>query len=529
MKKYTALLAAISLAVATLWTGCLSNSGTDAETKLVVLHVNDHHGSVTSRKDKDGVGHGGLAERATFIKQVRSAYDNVLVLDSGDINTGMAVSNMFDAAPDLAALDAMGYDATVFGNHEFDKSLAVLKKQMESTKFPWLSANIKYKDNGKYLGTPYIIKKYKGFTVGIFGLTTRRTEILENPDESLEFFDEIETAKEMVSFLRNKKKVDILIELGHLGDVEEVTGHETSIKLAQAVEGIDLIIDGHSHSFFGEPKVVNGTPIVTSNEWGKYVGQAVLTIKNKKIVDFAWSPVEITDKAFPPDAEVSALLKPYLDKAAAELQTIQMTTSEEFPFGAKLPRYMEMAIGDLVCDATVAQLEKLGVDVDFAFHGGGTIRTGLPQGPVTKEQIITMLPFENYIYVITLKGSTLKELFEYIATLNQGAGGFAQVSKEVSYTLTYDEQGRNGKISDVTINGKPIDDNKIYHVGTTDYNAEGGDGYVILKNKREEAPYNSSLLLSDMFIEYVKSLPQPIAPKTDGRIKVIGGTLPNKK
>jgi 5'-nucleotidase / UDP-sugar diphosphatase len=514
---------AVFAASAFLLAGCASlGRKSSTEYKLVILHTNDHHGSVTGRPDKDGIGHGGLAERAAFVKQVRSENENVLVLDAGDINTGMAVSNMFKAEPDIKAYNVIGYDAVTFGNHEFDGTLAKLKGQMSLSKFTWLSANIK--ENGKYLGKPYIIKKYKGFTVGVFGLTTLRTKVIASPDKSLSFSDEIQTAKEIVSFLRNKKKVDVLIELGHLGDIEETPDQNTSIKLAQQVSGIDLIIDGHSHSYFTEPKVVNGTPIVTANEWGKYMGDGVMTIAGGKITGFTWKPVEITDKAFPPDANVAALLKPYIDKANASLKQVVMTTTDEFPFGKKLTRYQEMASGDILADATVVYLKKTGVNVDFAFHNGGNIRTNLPKGPVTKEQIITMLPFENYVYVLTLKGSDVKKLFDFIGSINQGAGGFAQVSKEVKYTVTYDAKGENGSISGVTIGGKPIDEGRTYRIATNDYLANGGDGYVALKNSIDT--YNTSMLMNNIFIDYVSTLPQPVAPATDGRITIVGGHLP---
>ncbi|MBQ9495223.1 MAG: 5'-nucleotidase C-terminal domain-containing protein [Treponema sp.] len=529
MKKHFNKLFAAVFAVAFLLAGCASTGGnTDKEYTLVVLHTNDHHGSVLTRTDSDGVGHGGLAARATFIKQVRAraaANGNpVLLLDAGDINTGMAVSNMFHAEPDIVAYNAMEYDAVTFGNHEFDGTLAKLQTQIKLSKFTWLGSNVKFKDTGKYLGESYIIKEYEGFTVGIFGLTTLRTKVIASPDKSLELLDEIETAKEMVGFLKNTKNVDIIIQLGHLGDIEETADQQTSIKLAQEVPEIDLIIDGHSHSYFEKPLVVNGTPIISANEWGKYVGEGTLTIKNGKVVNFDWHAVEITDKAFPPDAAMTALLKPYVDESEAELKRVVMKTTAEFTFGNKLPRYQEMASGDFLCDATVAYVKSTGVDVDFAIQNGGGIRTSLPEGDVTKEAIVTMLPFENYIHVLTVSGSKVKELFDFIPTLNQGAGGFPQVSKEVRYTLTYDSDGRNGKISDITIGGNPIDENRTYRIATNDYMAGGGDGYVALTNPIET--YNTSMLLSDVFIEYVRNLPQPVTPTTDGRITVIGGVHP---
>lgn len=526
--KFGKVFAAAAVA-ALLLTGCASTSkkaDPNAEYTLEILHTNDHHGSVVNRKDKDGVGQGGLAERATFIKGERAKGGNLLVLDAGDINTGMAVSNMFAAEPDIKAYNAMGYEAVAFGNHEFDGSLAKLQKQMKLSEFTWLSANIK--QGNKYLGKPYIIKEYEGFKVGVFGLTTLRTKVIASPDASLTFLDEIETAKEMVSYLRNKKKVDVVILLGHIGSVLETADQETSTKIAEAVTGIDLIIDGHSHTYYDKPDYVNGTPVVSANEQGKFMGKAVLTIKGGKVAKLDWAPVQIDDKDFPPDAEMTAMLTPYIEKANASLKEVVMTTTDQFDFGYKWPRYKEMSSGDLLCDATIAYVKSTGVTADFAVFGGGTIRTALPKGPVTKEDIVTMLPFENYVYVLTLKGSDVKALFDFIPTLNQGAGGFAQVSKGVKYTLTYDEKGTNGKISDITINGKPVDESKTYRVATNDYMAKGGDGYVIMKNAIDI--YNTSILVNDMVADYVKNLPQPVTPATDGRITVVGGApLPQPK
>lgn len=274
MKKTMTIVAAM-LAVF-MFFGCSSAPKREAgaEYTLTILHTNDHHGTTLS---KSGVA--GLAERATYVKSVRNQAENVLLLDAGDINTGTALSNMFQAEPDIKAYNMIGYDAVAFGNHEFDGTLAKLQMQMEISEFPWISANIKA--GKKYLADePYLIKDYEGFRVGVIGLTTLRSLVIASPDASLTFADEIETAQAMVTELRNKKKCDIIIVLGHLGDVLETDTQNTSIKLAEKVQGIDLIVDGHSHSKLAEPKVVNGTPIVSANEWGKFVGTGVMTIKD---------------------------------------------------------------------------------------------------------------------------------------------------------------------------------------------------------------------------------------------------------
>ena len=436
MKRFSKIILAAMTAL--FFAGCASSPAKNdgAEHTLIVLHTNDHHGAVLAKDGK-----AGLAERATFIKEERAASENVLLLDAGDINTGTAVSNMFAAEPDIEAYNTMGYEAVAFGNHEFDSTLDKILGQMQKSKFPWLSANIK--SGKKYLGEPYIIKNYNGFRVGVFGLTTLRTLVIASPDKSLLFTDEIEAAKEMVKTLREKKKCDVVILLGHLGNIEESEGHITSVKVAENVGGIDLIIDGHSHSYFAEAKIVNGTPIVSANEWGKFVGRAELKIKDGKVSDFSWSPIEITTERFSPDAEIVALLKPYVDKAESSLSDVMMQTTAPFEFGAKLTRYKEMASGDFLTDAMVWYLAKTGVNVDFAITNGGGIRAEIPAGDVSKKAIMQMLPFENYVYVVTLKGKDVKDLFDFVGSIRQGAGAFAQVSEAVRYTITYDDEGKH--------------------------------------------------------------------------------------
>ncbi|MDR2783756.1 MAG: 5'-nucleotidase C-terminal domain-containing protein [Treponema sp.] len=444
-----------------------SDAGSAARYELVLLHTNDHHGAVLPND-----GRGGLAEQAAYIKAVKTANKQVLLVDAGDINTGSALSNMFNAEPDILAFNRMGYDAGVFGNHEFDGSPAKLQRQMELADYPLLSANIKTA-NGDYLGVPYLVKRYDGFTVGLFGITTLRTLAIANPDKSLVFINEIDAA----------------------------------------------IVDGHSHSFFAELKKVGDTYIVTANEWGKYVGQAEITISNGKLSGFDWHPIAIG-----PDPEVTALLEPYIKKANESLKEVVGVAADDFVFGDRLTRKVETALGDMICDSNVWYFRTVyNQHIDFAFHNGGNIRAELPKGPITQERILTILPFENYLYVVSLKGSEVIKLFEFIATIPQGAGGFPQFSKEVRYTVDY-TGGASGVLKDLTINGQPFDEDAEYRFVTNDYLLGGGDGYTVLTQARE--PFNTSLLLSYVVVEYIKAQVAQdgvITPETDGRIAIIGG------
>ncbi|MDR2808016.1 MAG: 5'-nucleotidase C-terminal domain-containing protein [Spirochaetaceae bacterium] len=476
--------------------------------ELTLLHTNDHHGTVLPNGNR-----GGLAQRAAYIKAIKATHPQVLLIDAGDINTGSALSNMFAAEPDILAYNAMGYDLSIFGNHEFDGSQEKLTKQLSQAAFPFLSSNIKTAD-GTYLSQPYLVKQYDGFTVGLFGITTLRTQIIASPDKSLVFINEIDAAKDMVDLLRNQEKVDIVIAVTHIGDVKEAPEHITSPELAAAVPGIDIIVDGHSHSYFAAPKRVDSTYIVSANEWGKYLGQGKLSVRNGRLIAFDWKAIPIG-----PDPEVTELLQPYIDKANASLKEVVGEAADTFVFGNRLTRRQETALGNMICDANVWYFKTVyNQQLDFAFHNGGNMRAELPKGPITQEQILTILPFENYLYIVSLKGTQITELFNFIATVPQGAGGFPQFSKEVRYTIDY----TSNTVKDLTIHGQPVDPSKTYRFCTNDYLLGGGDGYTVLT--KADNPFNTSLLLSYVVIEYIKAQGGVITPATDGRMVVIGGT-----
>jgi 5'-nucleotidase/UDP-sugar diphosphatase len=513
MKKLGVFFLALAFVVSGLFAaGIREEAGTSAG-ELVLLHTNDHHGAVFANN-----GQGGLAELSAYIKAVKATNSQVLLLDAGDINTGSAVSNMFAAEPDILAYNIMGYDAAVFGNHEFDGTLEKLESQIKQAAFPFISSNIKT-NNGTFLGgSQYIVKRYNGFTVGIFGITTLRTKIIASPDKSLVFINEIEAAREAVKILRDVEKVDIVIGLTHIGDVKESDDHVTSIELARAVNGIDIIIDGHSHTFMKAPLRENGTYIVSANEWGKYVGYGKISVRNGKMTGFTWTPVPIS-----PDPQITAMLKPYVEKANASLKEVVGTAAETFIFGNRLTRYQETEIGNMITDANVWYYRTVyNQKVDFALHNGGNIRAELPAGDITMERILTILPFENYLYIVSLKGSEIIELFNFIASIPQGAGGFPQFSSDVR--LVIDKTQGGGAVKELTIGGKAVDPNETYRLCTNDYLLGGGDGYEVMKKASD--PFNTSLLLSFVVSEYIKAQGKPLVPALDGRLKVEGGVTP---
>jgi 5'-nucleotidase/UDP-sugar diphosphatase len=513
MKKFGLFLLAAFLFTGVLFAAPIREStapGTSGE--IILLHTNDLHGNILPNG-----GRGGYAEIASFVRSVRAVNENVLLLDAGDFNTGTALSNMFNAEPDIRAMNIIGYDAVVFGNHEFNGTQERLDTQINLAEFPFVSSNIMTAE-GYLGGNRYIIKQYGGIKVGVFGITTLRTSVISNPDRSLVFINEIDAAREVVDILRNTEMVDIVIGLTHMGNIRETEDHITSLMLAENVEGIDIIIDGHSHTLFQAPLRAGNTWVVSANEWGKYVGYGRLTIENRRLVNFTWVPIPIG-----PDAEVTAMLRPFIERAGAALRDEIGTASDTFIFGNRLTRFQETTIGNMITDANVWFLRNVSnQQVDFAFHNGGNIRAELPAGQITRERILTILPFDNYLYIVSMTGAHIIELFNFIATIPQGNGGFPQVSGDVRFTI--DKTQGSGVITELTIGGEPVDPQRVYRFCTNDFILRGGDGYTVMENAVN--PFNTSLLLSYVVTEYIRAQGGIISPALDGRLTIIGGILP---
>lgn len=495
--------------------------------ELVILHTNDTHGHPLKFDKYPATDIGGLPARATLVYEITSEYENILVLDAGDINTGRAESNMFNAEPDILGYNFIGYDAMVLGNHEFNHSYEILKGQMQLAKFPFISANVKTAD-GKYVCEPYIIKKFKNFKVAVFGLTLRETDVVGNPKyvKDYIFEDEVEVAKKLVPELR--KKADIVIALVHMGIKDNP--EEGSMRLAKYVEGIDLIIDGHSHTVLDKPIYINSVPIVQAGQWGMYIGKAVLTIERKKIVDFKWEliPINLKEEIKKSDGsselklvgnkkieeykDLLDFLQPYKEQSDQLLAAVIGEAEDNF-LQDKV-RIEETGIGDIIADAMKWSTGYL--KVDFAILNGGNIRTEIPKGPISKKTIYEVLPFDNTMVVLTMKGSDIKALFDYIATIPQTKGGFPQVSAELQFTINY----KSGKCEDILLNNNPISDDKFYKIVTNSYLAEGGDGYKIFGKAIDK--YDTSIFTKDALIDYINYLGGKIKPEKNGRIKIIG-------
>jgi 5'-nucleotidase/UDP-sugar diphosphatase len=452
--------------------------------KLTILHTNDHHGRFWESRD----GEYGLAARATLIaklrQEVKEAGGESLLLDAGDVNTGVPQSDMLNAEPDFRGMAAIGYDVMAVGNHEFDNPLStILKQQKEWAKFPFVSANIYYEKNGKRVFPASITKKVGDIKVTIFGLTTEDTPKKSNPENTkgLKFVPSVEEAKKIVPKLR--PKTDVLIALTHTGhypDGKHGADAPGDVSIARAVKGIDLIVGGHTQKPLFEPDIQNGTIIVQANEWGKYVGKIDLEIEDGKVtlISYKLIPVNLKSSEAPriePNQEMLNLLKPFKELGDQTL-LIELGNADQELIGRRdVVRFEETNLGNLV---SRAYLEKF--NADLAISNSGGIRDSIYPGKITMETVLMVLPFGGEIVTAELTGSELKKYMEYVVTqLTPGSGSFPQIS---GAKITIDKS--TNKLKSLLIQGQPVSDSKKYVLALPEFIALGGDKYPALTHQK---------------------------------------------
>lgn len=458
-----------------------------ATSTITVFHTNDTHGNAEDN-GKDIIGFGKMAG---YIENYKKDNKNVIVLDGGDMFQGVPFANISHGNDIVPIVNQVGYDAMVAGNHEFDFGSDNLIQIASKLKYNMLSANV-YKD-GKLVFKPYMVKEVDGLKVGIFGMSTPETLTTTHPNniKGYEFKDIVKTAQDTVKTLKETEKADVIIMVGHLG----VEGDLTSISVAEKVEGIDLIIDGHSHTTLPEGKMVNNTLIASATTALKNVGQVELTVENGKVTNKTAKLLAYED--FKDVKANEAVLKEIAEVKATqekELGVVVGKTEKELVGEREVVRTGESNLGQLM---TNAMLDVSGAQI--ALTNGGGIRASIKAGDITKKDLVTVFPFGNTIMVKELKGKDIVAALEHgVSRYPEANGGFPHTAG-ITYTLDGTKEPGH-RVSDVKVAGTPIDMEKAYSVVTNDFTAAGGDGYVMFKDYPIKNEYNT---LMDTLLDYI--------------------------
>lgn len=499
-----ALLSALSTLLSVSWAATPQEQ--ERIQHFTVLHTNDHHGHFWPSRD----GEYGLAAQKTVIDRIRAEVKqqggHTLLLSAGDVNTGSPESNLLDAEPDFKAMDAIGYDAMVLGNHEFDKPLTVLNKQRGWVRFPMLSANI-YSQN-KRLFPPYSLFKLGGLRVAVLGLTTEDTTKLTNPNNinGLTFRSARAEAAELIPSLRNVADIVIaLTHLGHYPDGKHGLQAPGDVELARTVNGIDVIVGGHTHSTVcmvadnvrAEPYVPgtpcrpdrqNGTWIVQAGSWGKYVGRADFEFNGRqlRLANYQLIPINLTLKKTSHDAVDKSVHSLNAEKIIPDPAMVKLLASYQQHGHQALSQPIGQINGSLGEEPELVRQQPVGLAVftakifmdklhaDFAVLNGGKIRDVLHSGVVTYKDVLRYLPFGNNLAYVEMTGRDVMDFLNMAAKMSPGSGGFAQFAG-IHLTI------KQGKVIDASIKGKPIQATQRYRMATDSFLAAGGDGYPKLE------------------------------------------------
>ncbi|MBE1443615.1 5'-nucleotidase C-terminal domain-containing protein [Paenibacillus sp. OAS669] len=506
MKKRTAWLSVmltlfIGASTAVPASAADATSGTAT---ITILHTNDIHSRV--EESKEGIGY---AKLSTLIKQQKAANPSTLVLDAGDTFHGQTIANLERGESIVKIMNSIGFDAMEPGNHDFNYGSSRLVELSGKAQFPILSANVK-KADGTRLLKPYIIKDVAGVKVGIFGLTTPETAYKTHPNnvKGLTFADPVAEAKAMVNEL--KGKADIIIALAHLGiDKSSV---DTSAKVAEQVPGIDVIIDGHSHSTLEHGITVGNTLIAQTGEYSKNIGKVDLQLDGKTIKSKTASLItKPATESVEADPAVLSIIDEIKKSQDSILSQVVGSSAMKLVGEREVVRAGESNLGHLITDA---MLDETGADV--ALTNGGGIRASIEAGQITKGQIITVLPFGNYIQTKKVKGSDIVAALELgVSSYPEPLGGFPHVG---GVTFTLDAGKPSGqRVSDVLVKGQPIEPDKDYVLATNDFMAAGGDQYTMFKDYPIANDFSS---LEESVIAYLQKIGS-VQPSADSRMKVI--------
>lgn len=522
----------LSLAVPVCAAETTTSTTKDLTGHIVILHTNDVHGGIA-----------GYAKLAAAKESYTTSGAYTLLVDAGDYIQGDPTVSASQGKTAIELMNSTGYDAATVGNHEFDYGYANLKTISAQANFPILAANVQY-NGATAFDSHTIFTAANGKKIGVFGLETPETATKAHPAkiQGVTFVggqDMMKLAQTEVDTLK-AAGCDYVICLGHLGIDAESTGNR-SIDVLNAVTGIDVFIDGHSHSTLDQIKAAtNGT--------GK-VGNAYLTstgtkLANVGVVDIAPDGT-ITTSNVPLDtltaenADTAAVIQRIQQQIDADYGAVFAQSEVQLNGEKAQVRTGETNLGDLITDAMLWQAGTLGEKVDAAVNNGGGIRASLSVGGLTKKDINTVLPFGNTLYLVKLTGAQLLEALEAsTCSLPESIGAFPQVSG-IEYTVntgakfsstenypgsTYGKPNAVNRVTIQSVGGAAFDPAETYTIVTNDFLGAGGDTYYTFKSS--PVGYDTGVPLDEVLMDYITAqckgtITKAAYGQTAGRIHMI--------
>ena len=513
----------------------------DMTGKLVVLHTNDIHGYFEADVENGHLGIDAVAAAKDYYKSLGA---NVLLLDAGDFAQGHTLVSYTKGMSAIEFMNAAGYDAISLGNHELDYGYDNMVALVEAAKFPVLDANILSKETGKPMFDANAIFEFGDLKVGVFGLDTPETQTKASPlnVKKITFLDNEELfacAQAQVDELK-AAGCNYIICIGHLGVDAESTGRR-STDLIENVTGINLFIDGHSHTAFESGSRVKDTLVVSTGNYLNNLGVVVYdgTTTTATLISAA-------EYAGERDAEVAALVETKADEVAAAYDALFAKTLYDLDGNKPVVRSRETNLGNFAAGAylyaatTYAAEYELGITVDGAISNGGGIRASIPAGDISMNTLMTVFPFGNSVTIIGVTGAQLLEALEAACFICPEASGAFPQTAGIEFTLDTTVPYANGelypdstyyapanpgsRVTVTSVGGKEFKLTDTYYIATNNFTAAGGDTYYVFG----QADYvvQTEIVDADALIAYVNSMDGIIGEEfkeAAGNITIITG------
>lgn len=442
------------------------NEESEQYKKINILTINDLHGSII----ESGINI-GAPKLGAEVKRIKKEEKNTILVGGGDLYQGSAISNLLYGKPVSEVLKEMGMKYTVVGNHEFDWGLDKIKKWSESIEF--LGSNIIDKNTKEVVqwAKPYVIEEFDGVKVGFIGITTPESTYKTKTEniKDLEFKDPAVAASEWAKYLKIEKAVDIVIVLSHLGGRQGTDGIITGEleDLAQKATGIDGIVGAHSHTYIAG--FVNDIPIVQAGSNGRALGKLEIIIRPDGNLDIKPSYDKLYKRIN--NLKEDEKIKNIVNKYEEELNPI---LKEKVAFIDKDLTHKRTINGVTMLGQfiTKSMVELSGSQIGLINSGG--MRRPLNKGIITVGDMWDIMPFDNNLVTMRLKGTDLKRVMEH-GIINENIGGIQFYGLNIYYDSTKDYGNRISSMK--LLDGTEIEMDKYYTVVTNDFMYYKGDNY----------------------------------------------------
>ena len=503
-----AMVIVAALAATHLHTDRSDDTGGDLEGEVYIVHTNDTHGHYADTM--------GFSKVAALRDDLESRGATVFLMDAGDAFQGSAETLLSQGSSSIDILNAVGYDVMTPGNHEFDFTLDTYLGYVDELEFPTICANIDWADTGESVFQEYAILERDDVRIGVFGITTPDTATLISPGylDDVVFTDPAEAAEEMVDVLR-AQDVDWIIALGHIG--VDRTSQYTSDRICSEVDGIDVFIDGHSHTAMSGGEVADGSiELIGSDTLIASTGD-VLNAIGLIHLDREEGPTAELVTSYDDESEsVAEVVDGIMAEYDAMLSEVVGYTDVTLTGERTESRLGEVGLGDFVNDTL---LELTGADI--AVYNGARVRAEIDAGEITVRDVITSFPYANYAVTKVLTGQQVVHMLELgLQSLPAANPSFLQVG---GMTVVYDSSAPSGeRVVSVTLrDGSPIDADTEYTVVSNEYVMGGGAVFGFLADIPEAGTFGLvSEALYDRFAEI-----GTVTWDTDGRLADLAENL----